>query len=469
MPPGRKNQKISLNEVSKKIDLHNSQSYNEHEDDHHSSSAYGDNALIFKPQDIKQKMMIAYNITLQCKEMKGKLLSGNAQEIKIAPILKRLNEYTNLPVSELKPIYDNVIARDRSFAKTMRHIRNIPEPTAGLLADDIRSIFIKFVIEKKHFPSKIDVLKDLKVLSNQYSNENIPIPRLVKNKLIKYQHFPEFNRYFLTEHPEKVYHRTVYLNSMKTLRSQQRNFVYVEVRRIIPRGTACGFIAGLAAFPSSGKLEKFFTKDSVDPIAKKWMQQRILPIVPEGSVVVLAQPKARTKLTPMSKRFDFITWLDQKGIPYGKNPHTAELYGLYTKFKGITSQEGVYDHVFLNAGLTLVHFPTEWRILNFFNFIWADISVMDSYHPGRPEFLKQKILNATASLLKPNEPEESLIEEELKMMKEDSILEEIIENVYEMVKRGEVQTLEFPKECSGDKTDYFEMNLSDFFFDITCE
>lgn len=468
MPPKKKKcyKLRQPGETCTKVNLKTSISFNEHEEDHYTSSPYNHKALVVKPQEIKQKLMIATNITLECQEVKNSLLSGIPIEGKYEATLNILNEFTNLPKEELKQIADRTVTRDRSFQKSLNDIRAIPELTLGMLADDIRTVLIKYIVDQKQFPTKMALLKDLKVLSSKYCVENIPIQRLVTSNLIKYQHFPEFNRYILTEHPKRAYQRTVYVNLVKEFRLQQKNFVYVEVRRITIRGSACGFIVGLAAIPNSGILEKFFTKDSVEPIAMKWMLQRILPCVTENSVIILSQPKLPNKLSPMGKKPDIIAWLDHNRIPYGKNPHTAELYNLYTTFKSKSKQQGLYDNVFLNAGYAVVHLPEQYRSLNFFRSVWETMNVTDGHYTGRPESLKLQIMNAINLLSKLNEVEECLIKEELTMMKEDRVMEDIVEKVQIMVKSGDVQQLDFSKECCGDKTDHFETHASNFIYDL---
>lgn len=271
-------------------------------------------------------------------------------------------------------------------------------------ADIVRSTIQNFHVVHKEIPT---LAKLRTVLNEKIGFEGcLETLRQLLLKLGYKWRKTENNRKVLTERHDIQMWRLKYLKKMSEYRSQGRPIVYTDesyvlsthVRNntwaqkkestpflkkistgtrfiLVHAGTKDGFIENAClVYKATSTAGDYHSNMSHDNYIK-WLNEKLLPNLPEGSVIVLdnaSYHNTRAEKIPTSatKKADMQQWLRDKGIAFEQNFLKLELYDIIKKHK---HQHITYkiDNFIKSKGFDVIRLPPYHPELNAIENIWG--------------------------------------------------------------------------------------------------
>ncbi|XP_023933911.2 uncharacterized protein LOC112042931 [Bicyclus anynana] len=253
--------------------------------------------------------------------------------------------------------------------------------------DNFTAEVVRSTIQNFHVHNEIPTLAKLKTVVNEKIGFNCCIETLRKFLLkLGYKwRKTETNRKVLTERHDVQMGRLKYLKKISEYRSQGRPIVYNETNNFLSTGTRFifayagtkdGFIENATLIYKARSIAGDHNSNNMsnnDYI--KWLNEKLLPNVPERSVIVLVnasyyKKRAEKPPTPATKKADMQQWLRDKGVPFEESLLKLELYDLIKKQinQNITYE---IDELIESKGFDVLRLPPYHPELNAVENIWG--------------------------------------------------------------------------------------------------
>ncbi|XP_063542971.1 uncharacterized protein LOC134751485 [Cydia strobilella] len=208
---------------------------------------------------------------------------------------------------------------------------------------DIREFLIEHYVEKQDIPTKEKLIVDLELKTIFCDNDTLNYS--LKNHGFIWRNLPGTKKSILIEHPKRVADRNRYFKKLKQYRSENRDIVYIEefynniyhkhvnIPRKQPRKWCIAAItenslikAGTYTYPAAPGVDLYV-----------WLKDELIPLLPKNSVVVVEE-KINKEVDDyqfpdaLNSKDEIKDWLNVNNVPFAKNMRKAELMTLVDKF-----------------------------------------------------------------------------------------------------------------------------------------
>ena len=144
---------------------------------------------------------------------------------------------------------------------------------------------------------------------------------------------------------------------------------------IVHAGYKEGFVKNALLIFKSGQKSGDYHDDMNSSNYMRWLQEYLIPNLPEKSVVVVDNASYHNVLaikhpSSSAKKADMMSWLDERGVPYDADFIKPELYKLIKLHKP-QHVEYKIDPVFAQHGHTVLRLPPYHPELNPIEKIWG--------------------------------------------------------------------------------------------------
>ncbi|KOB70672.1 putative dde superfamily endonuclease [Operophtera brumata] len=257
----------------------------------------------------------------------------------------------------------------------------------------IKRCIHKFHSTENELPTVDRLLRKLKQKVN-FQGSSSSLRRILKELGFKWRR-TEDKRQVLIEHSHIRLKRIEYLQNITKYREEGRPVVftdasYVDTQTksdetskgpkknrkgdrviIVHAVTESGFL------PNTLLMFKAGTKTDDNRHYDKWFRTKLIPNLPENTVVVVGKAPYFNKLeetvpSSTSKRFEMETWLFEKGIPFNPNTLKPQLYKIVCAYKDCFKKYKI-DSVLSEKNHPVIRFPSFHLDLNPLEMAWTAI------------------------------------------------------------------------------------------------
>ncbi|KAI5640285.1 hypothetical protein NE865_07384 [Phthorimaea operculella] len=233
----------------------------------------------------------------------------------------------------------------------------------------LRSLIYNYIAAEKSPPS-IENLR--KILQTGYGfNGGITTLRSLLWDIDFTLYKADINKKVLTEKHFAKMQRFRYLKQIQQYRLENRPIVYTGASVVYAASDRTRYTAVVAG-TENGLLppNNFMILKGVNisrDIYEEWITDKIMPFLPENSVVVVGTEPYNDQLLDMptaySKKQEIVAWLEKHSIPFDNNLHKIELYDFFRKNK---DQFIIYktDRCINDAGFGVLRTPSKHPELN---------------------------------------------------------------------------------------------------------
>ncbi|XP_045770001.1 uncharacterized protein LOC123870678 [Maniola jurtina] len=364
--------------------------------------------------------------------------------------MERKNNFYQYPVNQAldRAVFYTGISK-RTMSRIKSESRSIPpeeklkspkrrkKTGIKLCVDDfdravIHNTITEFYLQKKIVPTCNKLLVELRM--------RIPFPWGVRTlqrvlKKLGYRWRRRHNkRSVLIEKPDIVFKRYHYLKKIREFRENNRNIFYVDERWVdnnltfkkcwqmsgtkgIVKDTSSGnalivvnaagrdgFLPGASLIFNPGTTTGDFHGQMNGENFEKWVVEKLLPSLPERSVVVMDNaPYHSVQLnkppTKSSPKYAMINWLLDKNVYFDRTMRKPDLYNLIEQLPKPVEILYNIDTIIKGHGHEIVRLPPYMCDLNPVEFAWGDIKRFVREHELKSDFSSTQLEELTVNAI----------------------------------------------------------------------
>lgn len=332
-------------------------------------------------------------------------------------ILERVSNATKKSIRTLKRVKSEAKHRGNTSFVSPRKKLKMPKKITGLDSFDtgaIRRVVQNFYITERCFPTLRKILIKLKKEGLFHGGKD-SLRKVLHSIGFKWQKMKS-NRSALVEKHDIQYKRFKFLRDMNKFREEGRPIVYMDetyihsshthskgwsqtkendqdlkvpyskgTRAIIVHaGGEMGFIPGCLAMWKSTSTTGDYHKDMNFQNYSKWIQEKLMPNLPEKSVLVVdnaSYHNVQVDRAPSSsaKKEDMQKWLTNHNIPFRADMLKIELLEIVRQNKDRYIRYAV-DDILAEQEHTILRLPPYHPELNSIELIWAELKNWVALH-----------------------------------------------------------------------------------------
>ncbi|XP_023946247.2 uncharacterized protein LOC112051703 [Bicyclus anynana] len=330
---------------------------------------------------------------------------GRSIIISVRKFFKEEYDFSKLfpePNSHLRNVTQRTSEATGVALKTVRHIiregNNVPSTSSKytsplkkrtkqgskLEIDNFTADIVRSTIQYLHVQKEIPSLTKLKtILKDQIEFDGClkTLRRFLQKLGYKWCKTTSYRRVLMERHDVQM-GRLKYLKKISEYRSLGRPVVYSDKSYFLSTGTCFifvyagtkdGFIENASEiYKANSTADDYHSNMSYDNYIK-WLNEKLLPNLPERSVIVLDNELYDQKqLTLATPKEDMKQWLRDRGIPFEESMLKLELYDIIIKHINENTKYEI-DELLESKGFDVIRVPPLHPELNAVENIWSTV------------------------------------------------------------------------------------------------